>query len=332
MRRVLRIGVPLAISVACAVYAARGVDLDALGNQLSGTQPGWILLAVALLGVSVWIRALRWRAVFPPADRLLLTPSVAWWTVAVGLFFNAVLPARLGEVARMVAVYRTTGIARTQSLTATVVERMYDVASLALLLLCIAPVVPRSDVVGRLAVASVVVMVATAAVALAILRSQRLRALALRLLERAPRVGGLRAGGTQLAVRAGLVGLRDRGAAAKVAGWSVVSWIGLAATNYCCLRALAIEVPWHAAVLALVATNFAMVVPSTSGGLGVFEAAAVSALSAYGVDPTTALSYAVVLHAVNLLPYLPLGLAAMARLGLRRSDIAQPETGRAEPA
>ena len=55
----------------------------------------------------------------------------------------------------------------------------------------------------------------------------------------------------------------------------------------------------------------ARVIPSGPAGLGVFEAATVVALSAYGVSGTEALTYAVVLHARNFFPFLLAGGIAL---------------------
>jgi glycosyltransferase 2 family protein len=61
----------------------------------------------------------------------------------------------------------------------------------------------------------------------------------------------------------------------------------------------------------LVATNLVLVLPSSPAALGAFEAATVLALSACGVDREQALSFALVVHALNAFPYLPLGYIAL---------------------
>ena len=63
-----------------------------------------------------------------------------------------------------------------------------------------------------------------------------------------------------------------------------------------------------------------MILPSSPGALGVFEGATVVVLGAYGVDPSVALSYALVLHALNLAPLFALGLGALVwrRAGWKR--------------
>ena len=64
-------------------------------------------------------------------------------------------------------------------------------------------------------------------------------------------------------------------------------------------------------LIVLVATNLILILPSSPAARGAFEAAAVLALSAYGVDREDALSFALVLHALNAFPYPPLGYAAL---------------------
>ena len=74
-----------------------------------------------------------------------------------------------------------------------------------------------------------------------------------------------------------------------------------------------------AALLVVVSINLAMVVPSSPAAVGVFEAATLVALRAYGIDDSLALAYAVVLHALNFFPFVVVGLAVLYRhAALRR--------------
>jgi hypothetical protein len=88
---------------------------------------------------------------------------------------------------------------------------------------------------------------------------------------------------------------------------TVASWLVLAAAYSCVIAAFDLGLGFGAGLLMLVTTTLALVIPSAPGGLGVFEAGGVVALNAYGVDDSTALSVTVVLHAVNLFPYLVAG-------------------------
>jgi uncharacterized membrane protein YbhN (UPF0104 family) len=106
-----------------------------------------------------------------------------------------------------------------------------------------------------------------------------------------------------------------------VMGWSLASWISLSVSNYFVLSMFDTGAPWHAAVISLLATNLAMVVPSSAASIGVFEVAARASLTLYGVPPALALSFALVLHAVNVIPTLPMGAVALARVGLSGREL-----------
>jgi uncharacterized membrane protein YbhN (UPF0104 family) len=104
--------------------------------------------------------------------------------------------------------------------------------------------------------------------------------------------------------------------------WTVASWLALAASGAALLAGfdtgLSTRDVLLAGLLAVIATNLAMILPSSPGALGVFEAAVVVALGAFALDDSEALSYALVLHALNLLPYLAVG-ALVLRLSSRRA-------------
>jgi uncharacterized membrane protein YbhN (UPF0104 family) len=112
---------------------------------------------------------------------------------------------------------------------------------------------------------------------------------------------------------------------------SLLSWVVLAGANWACLRAIGAHTAWPAAVLVLVGTNFASVLPSTVGSLGVFEAAGRVSLSSHGVSATVGATGAIAIHAVNLLPAIVVGILATARLGLDRRDIRHAARRRFDP-
>ncbi len=94
----------------------------------------------------------RWRAMFPRAERPGFAPT--FWALMLGLFANNVLPARLGEVARMAALSRETGLRRTQVLTTIVVERVFDLAALAVIAAVTLPLVPSGSLRRNLTIAT----------------------------------------------------------------------------------------------------------------------------------------------------------------------------------
>ena len=107
--------------------------------------------------------------------------------------------------------------------------------------------------------------------------------------------------------------------------WTTLSWIVLGIGFWLVLEASGIDLSPLAGVLVVIGIGMAMILPSSPAALGVFEGATVVVLSAYGVSDSVALSYALVLHALNVLPLLIIAgvLLAFRRLR-RRGSVAMP--------
>jgi uncharacterized protein (TIRG00374 family) len=318
VRRAANVLLGLAVSAVCIWLALRGVSLHSVWHEIQQTQLIWLVPAVATLLVAIGIRAERWRLLFPRPQR----PSfpATFWALNIGYLFNSILPIRAGELARVLALSRETGLPKTQGLVTVVVERAFDLAALALITLVALPLLPNDGLVHTLALLSVAILV-VCGVLVALLAVQRLRGFASRHIARAPVLGRERAERTIRSFAAGVAALRDPSLALPVAGWSLLSWVVLGVSDYFVLRAFDLGVPWEAALLVLITTNLAQAAPSTAAALGVFEIAAQTALRSYGVPKGAGLSFGIVLHATNVLPVVILGVIALVRIGVSGREL-----------
>src|SRR5207237_114389 len=100
----------LVLPVAAAVGALlwwRGPSWGAIGDAFTIVRWQWVLVAIGFNLLSVLARSLAWRTVIhqampPPVPGFLLVFSA----FSVGLFANAVLPGRIGELARVAVLTR----------------------------------------------------------------------------------------------------------------------------------------------------------------------------------------------------------------------------------
>jgi phosphatidylinositol alpha-mannosyltransferase len=74
----------------------------------------------------------------------------------------------------------------------------------------------------------------------------------------------------------------------------------------------------------LLAVNISAVLPATPSNVGVFQAACLVVLAAYGVGAGPGLAYGIILQAVEVLTALGLGIPALLAEGLSWRDI-RPE-------
>jgi glycosyltransferase 2 family protein len=321
MRRAIAAGVGIAISLVFGWLAIRGLNFHEVRTAIADADLGWILASVGVTLVAVAMRSERWRSLFPRDSRPGFAPT--FWASQIGLLANTVLPVRAGELVRILALHRETGLRRTAILATVGVERVFDLVALAVLQLVIASALPHVAVTQRFTVLAFAIL-AVCAVIVAVLAITPARRYAGRVVMRLPFYNG---SPTVIeSLRTGLAALRDKRLAAVAMLWTVTSWLVLALAGWCVLQAFNLDLPWHAALFLLVTVSLAQAIPASAGSVGVFELAARSALVAYGVPPAVALSAGLVFHAVSTLPFIVLGAIGMVRVGISGAELRRAES------
>ena len=85
---------------------------------------------------------------------------------------------------------------------------------------------------------------------------------------------------------------------------------------------------FNSAALLMAIVNLGLMVPSTPGGLGIFEGIGVTLLSIYNIPNHTALAYIVTVHMLVFLPITFLGYYYLNHEGLTLKNIGQEEKGK----
>jgi len=116
----------------------------------------------------------------------------------------------------------------------------------------------------------------------------------------------------------GLAGLVTPRIALISFGWTTLSWIVLGVGFWVVMRASDIQLSPLAGILVVIGIGLAMILPSSPAAIGVFEGATVVVLTAYGIGDSVALSYALVLHMLNVLPLFAVAAALLVARRLRR--------------
>jgi phosphatidylinositol alpha-mannosyltransferase len=113
--------------------------------------------------------------------------------------------------------------------------------------------------------------------------------------------------------------------------FQLLAWTLQWVACYAILLALGLEheAGLVAAAAILLAVNVSAVLPATPSNVGVFQAACLVVLSAFGVGAGKAVAYGIILQAVEVLTALGLGVPALLREGLTWEDIKRVEAGSA---
>jgi uncharacterized protein (TIRG00374 family) len=297
----------LLVSAGLTYLAVRHVHFGDVWTGLRTSNYWWLVPAFAALAAAVLLKAVRWRYLFARETRPPL-PSIVR-SLLIGYFFNSILPARAGEAARVVALKRYADTPPAEAVGTVGVERAYDVLVLLLLLLVSTPWLPH---VNWLHGAAILAIALAAGLALAVVALARFGAKPIHIvfkpLRRLPVLSAERI--EQLAdnLAHGLAALRRPRLMVAALVWTALGWLALALSTWLVMIGFHLHLPFGAALLVVIATNLAMVLPSSPSAVGVFEAAALVALRAYGISASEGLSCVLVIHMVNFLPYIAAGL------------------------
>jgi glycosyltransferase 2 family protein len=300
----------IAVTLVFGYLAIRNADAGEVWDAFGDSNPLWLVPAFGALAAGIFIRAYRWQLLFVPALRPPLRS--VWNAVLVGYFFNAVLPARAGELARIVYLNRRARVSHTQAAATVAVERGYDTLILLLLFFAAVPWLPSVSWLRAAALVALLLALALIAAGFVAWRwhGRPLVAL-LRPLVRRGLLAKERVEAWAHLLGEGLAGLTRPGTMLGVGLWTAVSWLVLSLSNWFVMLGFDLGLSPVAGLLVAVAGAVAMILPASPGALGVFEAATVVALDSYGVPTSQAVSYALVLHALNFVPFVIAGPFAM---------------------
>jgi uncharacterized protein (TIRG00374 family) len=319
----------LAAGGVAALLWWRGPAWGGVVDAFQAVEWHWVAAAIGLNLLSVLVRALAWRTVIvqamPPPHP---GPMLVFSAFSVGLFANAVLPGRIGELARVAVLNRRM---RQQGMWARLLgtvfaHRVFDLVAVIVLILYVVATakIPDWAVTSLIAVVGAGVTLFTVAV------------LSARYQHMARVEEGLGAARKTLQLaRYGLGVMRRPAAAALACVFQVFGWTCQLFAVYTTMRAFGINVGVPAAGLVLVLMNVATLFPLWPGNVGIVQAAVALPLSQYyGVAKATGIAFGFGLQAIEASVGVGVGLIFLAREGLSFAmlrvmpDVAQAEVPR----
>jgi uncharacterized membrane protein YbhN (UPF0104 family) len=313
IRRVAAVAAIAGLAGLATVRAAR-VGGSAWGT-LDGAAVTLIVAAVVANLASVAAKIAVWRrtlAATPDGAQVRhrdLTPAVF-----IGFLVNTIVPARLGEVAKLAIVGRRTrerGAAVPATVLAGSLAAEQIVLAAALVLVALAGTAASSSapvwVMATLGVMSAAVVVLAASAA-------RLEQLVTRLPGRAGPVAAEALGHARAAFSGA-----DRGLGAL--GLGIASWAFQIAGIVFTLQAFGLPHSIEAASAVFVASTLVGIVPLVPGNVGVFSAAVAAALAPFGVGAAEAAAFGLALQGVEALLSVAAGGLFLAYEGLSLAEL-----------
>jgi uncharacterized protein (TIRG00374 family) len=256
----------------------------------------WLVPALVFFFISLGFRTLAWR--------VLLQNKVGYGRVFLtlneGYLLNNIFPFRLGELGRAFMMSQATELSGFFVISTIVIERAYDLAIAAGLLLATVPYVFEVEISQTIALSVLLIVVIGLFTMFLLARNRQwiksklddfsLRRFAFR--DRIlPRIDSLLAG-------LGALARLDQFLLSVL--YMVISWIFGGLELYFIITSFGVQAEfwWIGFILGVISLGIAL--PSAPAGLGVYEVAMVGAFSLLGISSSVALAIALVTHFIHI--------------------------------
>ncbi len=320
MKLKLKVFLGLVISAVFVYLAFRDVDFSEMLAALQGANYWWLIPAFAFMLLSHWVRAWRWGYFVLPVKKVPIGSLFS--ALLIGYAANNVFPFRVGEFLRAYAVGKNNGFAKTSAFATVVVERLVDVLSMLtvfgmiILVFRMPENIERTGYVLFVLTIGLMVLLGFLTTRTAATLGFLHRWLPSRLYERVY--------GAVESFLQGFAALRRAEHYLQVIGTSVIIWLLYGVTVYISFLAFHFveryDVGFFASYVVLVMVSIGLMIPSSPGFVGTYHWFCMKSLAVFGVPESEALSFAIISHALNTIPFTVIGLFYFWKENLHFSD------------
>ncbi len=292
----------IGLTILSLALLLRSIDFSSAGEAFRSIDLPLAAITLLTVVLTILLKAIRWKILFQPRS---VQPSTAGAIsiLTIGQMVNFVFPLRFGEVGRVYLATEIEGSAPVLTAATILLEKTIDTLGLLICLALVVPFVPLPGWLRQPVLAATATALAAAIAILILARWHHGARIALRKLFRflPGRAADLLEGESD-AVLLSLRGLQQPSVLIQVVLLSIATWVLAVLTNYVAFLTLGISASFAAAAFSLIVLQVGVAVPSAPGRLGVFQALTVLALSVFGIAPSVALTYSILLHGVVFLP------------------------------
>ncbi len=295
----------LLISIVLVWYIIKKYDIQASWQLVKETPISFLIIMVLIYLSTFLFRALRWKLMllnFPDLSYMLLLKSLI-----LGFAGNNIIPAKGGEFLRMEYFSTRTKISRTTSLSSIVLEKILDVFVLLLFLLSASMFLTKTNEYFIYIIRIVSFFFLPIILFLFFFKikgKQIIKWLA-------SKDGNV----NQFLLKfflnfyASLSFLRADVNTIKIFGISVLIWFLEGLVFILGMKSVGFnDSLFLIGIIALVIVNFGILIPSSPGYIGVFQAATIIVLTSFGIPQSDGLAVGIIIHSCQFFPVTILGM------------------------
>ena len=324
MAKKAKISLLFTISCFGLFYAFKSIELTELLDHLYSVDLFKFSLSILILIVACVIRAKRLKYLALPIDKNISTHHLFGATM-IGYFGNGILFFRLGELLKAYAISQGRKIKPSESFGLIVLERLVDAVSVFFLLILALPFLPLYDKIIRYWIIAFISVTISMICVLVILNFLDWKHLInhLGFLNEA-----LRAKITDIISKIyhglGLIFKTEK--KIEILSCTILIWFCYFLMTKWLIESCHIDLNLFDSFIMLLLGAIIISVPALPGGLGTYEAGITYAFTfLFFVSKDVALTYAIVSHTSNYLPYVVIGFFYFIKSGVKISSIKNNE-------
>lgn len=303
----------------CLWYILKDLDLAVLASTLAN-YPAWaVLLSPALILLAVLVPAYRIRFLIQGGASM----GTSYNATLFGLGINNILPAKLGEISKAYYLRKMAGIPLAKGLGCVFWERFADLNAVLL--------IGMIAIGGQIATSFMLPLAGMVGLLWLFLLANKVRPSLMRRMTGLIPIERIRLLAAELLAQ--LCEPFSLSSIIQLLGQTVLAWGAyLAVHAFILLHVAGLDLSWEQVVLVFALSSVSFAIPSSPGAVGLFEAAIVLGLGLCGIDKSTALAAALLVHMSQYLPTTAWTLVLMSTAGIDLGSIRKQNVDAATPA
>lgn len=324
----VKIFVSIIVGLGLLSWTLWNVKFSEMGQILLSARYVFLIPMLLLLFFSHWLRAYRWQFLLAPVK--FVPVASLFSALMVGYMANSFMPAHLGEFVRAYILGKKEQISTTMTFSTIVAERIIDMFSFFFLMVCAMVLYPFPNWVKQ---SGYFIFFGTTFLFIFLvflkIKSSATFKLMAAILKPFPASFYNKIEKFMISFLGGLNGLENRKHYFLLSILSILIWLCYGVIFYIGFFMFHLEV-YHlnalTALVLLVITTVGVIIPNSPGYVGTYHKLCQLGLGLFGVPVSLGASFAVVLHAINFIPVLLIGLIFAAKEGLSLSTLSSRKT------
>jgi glycosyltransferase 2 family protein len=306
------------ISILLLYFSLKDIKFHEIIEILKKADLKLIFIPTVFIFFSATLSAFKWSRIAGKNVRLQDT----FIALIIGLFFNNVLPARIGEIVKGYVLSKKTGISFTFGLSTVLIDRFFDLAGLLLIVLIFFPKQSLPPMVSQGLFILVILLITCMAIFIIISREKIISAVA-NMLYKIKKPIFLRFAQRLIEIGENIRRINSPLNIIFYVAISFLQWLGMSIALYFAALTLNVSVEFIYIPFICALLNMGLTIPSSPGYVGVYQFLLIYILSIFNVPKQEGFAVSILFHASWYIPYNILGFIFLMKEHIKIKDMQQ---------